>query len=212
MRYSVALYRRAVHPAHELRDLFDRGVLAGVGARLARDALLHQCAAEVVAAGAQRELRQAMAELHPRRLQVVDHPAQHEAAGGVDAEVAQALRLWGDPAVVEELGVLPDEAERHELGEAVGLLLDAPQEHDVARDVGRGLDVAVHHRRRGRHAEGVSGGDDLDPRPPSTFLCDRISRTRRRGSGGGAGMLPGRRRGACRCGGVVEPRAARART
>src|SRR5213595_3891446 len=113
-----ALDRDAAHGAHERLDLLDRGVLARVRARLARDALLHERAAEVVAAGAQRE-----------------------AAGGVDAEVAQTFRPGRDDAVAVELGVLRDEAERHELGEAAGLLLDAAQEVDVARDVPRALDV-----------------------------------------------------------------------
>src|SRR5438874_12597911 len=112
-----ALDRDAAHGAHERLDLLDRGVLARVRARLARDALLHERAAEVVAAGAQRELREAMAELHPRRLQVVDRAAQDEAAGGVDAKVPEALRLRRHLAVVVELGVLPDEAEGDELGE-----------------------------------------------------------------------------------------------
>src|SRR5438552_2082616 len=160
-----ALDRDAAHGAHERLDLLDRGVLARVRARLARDALLHERAAEVVAAGAQRELREAMAELHPRGLQVVDEAAQHEAAGGVDAEVAQAFRPGRDDAIAVELGVLPDEAERYELGEAAGLLLDAAQEVDVACDVPRGLDVPVHDGRRGGHAQTMRGGDDLDPAP-----------------------------------------------
>src|SRR5436305_546439 len=49
-----ALDRDAAHGAHERLDLLDRGVLARVRARLARDALLHERAAEVVAAGAPR--------------------------------------------------------------------------------------------------------------------------------------------------------------
>ena len=84
---------------------------------------------------------------------------------GVDAEVAQPLRLGRDHAVVVELRVLPDEAERHELGEAAALLLDAAQQVDVARDVARRLDVPVHDGRRGRHAQAMRGGDDLDPAP-----------------------------------------------
>src|SRR6266851_2388159 len=94
-----ALDRNAAHGAHQRLDLLGRGVLARVRARLARDALLHERAAEVVAAGAQRELRETVTELHPRRLQVVDEAAQHEPAGGVDAEVAQPLRLGRDHAV-----------------------------------------------------------------------------------------------------------------
>src|SRR5213079_1364643 len=47
-----ALDRDAAHGAHQRLDLLGRGVLA----RLARDALLHERAAEVVAAGKQREL------------------------------------------------------------------------------------------------------------------------------------------------------------
>src|SRR3989454_11562390 len=79
-----ALDREAAHGAHQRLDLLDRGVLARVRARLARDALLHERAAEVVAAGAQRELGETVAELHPRGLEVVDEAAQHEPAGGVD--------------------------------------------------------------------------------------------------------------------------------
>src|SRR5207249_9797994 len=81
-----ALDRDAAHGAHQRLDLLGGGVLARVRARLARDALLHERAAEVVAARAQRELREAVAELHPRGLEVVDQAAQHEPARGVDAE------------------------------------------------------------------------------------------------------------------------------
>src|SRR5262249_5558238 len=73
-----ALRGDAPHGAHQRLDLPPRVVPPRAGARLARDALLHQRAAEVVAARPQRELRQPVAELHPRGLQVVDPPAQHE--------------------------------------------------------------------------------------------------------------------------------------
>src|SRR5207249_8234063 len=126
------LDRDAAHAPDERLDLLDRRVLAGIRARLARDALLHERAAEVVAARAERQLREPVAELHPRRLEVVDHPPQHEAAGRVDTKVPQALRLRRHLAVVVELRVLPDEAERHELGEPARLLLDAAEERDVA--------------------------------------------------------------------------------
>src|SRR5687767_15798725 len=43
------------------------------------------------------------------------------------------------------------------------LLLDRPDEVDVPRDVAGRLDVAVHDGRRGRHAEAMRSGDDLDP-------------------------------------------------
>src|SRR5439155_16348790 len=157
------LHGTAAHRGDERLDLFDRGVLAGVRPGLARDTLLHERPAEVVAAGAERELREAVAELHPRRLQVVDRAAQEEAARGVDAEVAQSLRLRRHLAVVVELGVLPDEAERNELGETVRLLLDAPHEVEVTRHVPRRLDVTVHHGGRRRHPEAVRRRDDVDP-------------------------------------------------
>src|SRR5579875_1991912 len=64
------LHGRAPHGAHERLDLLGRGVFPGVCPRLARDALLHERAAEVVASRAQRELRQAVAELHPGGLEV----------------------------------------------------------------------------------------------------------------------------------------------
>src|SRR6185503_8400246 len=110
-----ALHGPAAHGAHERLDLLGRGVLPGIRTRLAGDALLHEGAAEVVAAGAQRELRQPVPELHPRRLDVVDDAAEHEPARGVDAEVAPSLGLGLDLAVLVETRVLPDEAERHEL-------------------------------------------------------------------------------------------------
>src|SRR5262249_4727219 len=88
-----ALYRGPSHDTHQALDLLDRGVLSRVRARLTRDALLHQRAAEVVAAGPQRELRQSMAELHPRSLQIVDPAPEHQPAHRVDAEVSQPLRL-----------------------------------------------------------------------------------------------------------------------
>src|SRR4030095_16907653 len=90
-----ALDRPPVHGAHERGDLLDRGVLAGVGAGFARDALLHQRATEVVAARPQRELCETMAELHPRRLQMVDVAPQHQTRDRVDAEVAEPLGVRG---------------------------------------------------------------------------------------------------------------------
>src|SRR5205823_3833164 len=60
-----ALDRDPAHGTHQRLDLLGRRVLAGVRARLAGDALLHQRAAEVVAAGAERELGETVAELHP---------------------------------------------------------------------------------------------------------------------------------------------------
>src|SRR5437762_13834707 len=51
-----ALARDAAPGAYQRLDLLGRGVLARVRARLARGALLHERAAEVVAAGAELEL------------------------------------------------------------------------------------------------------------------------------------------------------------
>src|SRR5688572_19612760 len=150
-----ALHGPTAHRAHERLDLLDRGVLAGVGAGLAGDALLHERAAEVVAARAQRELREPMPELHPRRLDVVDVPAEHEPARGIDSQVAPSLRMRLHLAVLVEARVLPDEAERDELREPPGLLLEVADEPDVPREVARVLDVTVHDRRRGRHPEPV---------------------------------------------------------
>src|SRR6516165_7393528 len=104
-----------------------------------------------------------MAELHPRGLQVVDPAPEHQPAHGVDAEIAQPLRLRGHATVAVELRVLPDEAEGYELREAAGLLLERADEVDVARDVAGRLYVTVHHGRRRRDAEAMRGGDDVDP-------------------------------------------------
>src|SRR4029453_4475113 len=71
-----ALDRNPPDAAHQRLDLLHRRVLPRVGGGLAREAPLHERAAEVVAPGAQRQLRQAVAELHPRGLQVVDPAAE----------------------------------------------------------------------------------------------------------------------------------------
>src|SRR5262245_1848320 len=72
------LHRIASHGPHEGLDLLDGRVFARVRPGLAGDALFHERTTEVVAPGAERELREAVAELHPRRLQVVDDAPEHE--------------------------------------------------------------------------------------------------------------------------------------
>src|SRR5262245_64853652 len=62
-----ALDRYAAHAAHQRLDLLHRRVLPGVRASLARDALLHQRAAEVVAPRAKRALLQGVPQLYTRR-------------------------------------------------------------------------------------------------------------------------------------------------
>src|SRR5262249_54215868 len=96
----------ASDPRDEPPDLLDRRVLAGIRARLARDALLHQGAAEIVHPREERELGELVVELHPRGLEIVDHAAQHETRERVDAEIVDAFRRrLADDAVAEELGV-----------------------------------------------------------------------------------------------------------
>jgi len=76
----------------------------------------------------------------------------------------------GNPSFGVELGVLPNEAQRDELGEPAGLHLDLSQQIDVARDVAGRLDVSVHDRGRGGKPERVSRSNDLDPVGRRQFL------------------------------------------
>src|SRR5215467_10227038 len=126
------LDRDATHRTDQRLDFLDRGVLARIRARLARDALLHERATEVVAAGAERQLRKPVAVLHPRGLQVVDHATQQESAGGEDAEIAETLRLRAHGTDVEELTVQRDNAERDEIFKHARYLMEAAEKRDEA--------------------------------------------------------------------------------
>src|SRR6185436_348533 len=105
-------------------------------ARHARDALLHQRAAQVIDPPAQRLGGGVEAHLHPARLQVGNRLAEREAKSGGVLEVLRRRDLL-DPVRAAEHRVEGDEAERHELGDAAGALLQGADDAHVAGQLAR---------------------------------------------------------------------------
>ena len=110
-----------------------------------RDRLLHQRAAEVVDAPAQRLGGGVEAHLHPAGLQVADAAAEREPEDRGVLEVLLARDLL-DAVRAAEQRVERDERQRHELGEAAGALLQLAHDAHVLGQLPRLLDVAEHHR------------------------------------------------------------------
>ena len=118
---------------------------AVVGAGQAADGLLHQRAAEVVDAPAQRLGRDVEAHLHPRGLQAGDRAPEREAEDGGVLEVLLARDLL-DAVRAPEQRVEGDERQRHELGDPARALLQLAHDAHVLGQLPRLLDVAEHHR------------------------------------------------------------------
>src|SRR6266851_9150008 len=96
------------------------------------DVLVHEGAAEVVAARVQGELRAGHAHLHPGHLDVGDPRMQGEAGDGMDLQRLLERRPLAGLALEVDRGPHVHEGKRHELGEAAGLLLDVAQHTEVA--------------------------------------------------------------------------------
>src|SRR3954452_19045518 len=89
----------------------------------ARDVLVHQRAAEVVAPGLERLPGAAHAGLHPRHLHVVDPPPVRDATDRVHEEDLAHRRSLARLLLEEDRCGHVHERQRHELGEAARLLL-----------------------------------------------------------------------------------------
>ena len=133
------------------------------GAGGAADALVHQGAAEVVAAGVEAGHHALVPHLHPAGLNVGDVRVQGQAGHGVHEDgLAEGRPLAG--LALEVHGRLHvDEGQRHELGEAAGLRLQAPHPQQVPRPMLRPLHMAVHDGGGGPEAGAVGGLHDLQP-------------------------------------------------
>ena len=105
------------------------------------------------------------AQLHPGDLDVGDPGSQEEPATATMRRSSGSGGARPRAVLVVERGVVVDEAERDELGEAAGLLLDVRSRSRGGRRCARArLDVAVHHGRGlERRPTSVGGGHDLDP-------------------------------------------------
>ena len=112
-------------------EIFRAGVLAGGGSGFARDIFFHQGAAVVVGAGVQAELRELAIQLYPRNLNVVDGAGEHDSRQRVNLQMLGQSRAGARESLMKEQGVLVNEAEGHEFGEASGLALDFAQAAEV---------------------------------------------------------------------------------
>ena len=160
------LRRAGMRPARADRrlELLGGGELAVGGARGARDVLVHQRPAEVVAAGARAGAAPpSEAELHPRGLDVVDQPVEGDPPDRVDQHHLVPGRPRAGLALQEDRRGHVDEGQRHELGEAAGAPLDLAQHLEVVGPGARPVDVADHHRRGRPQAELVGGDHHLGP-------------------------------------------------
>src|SRR5277367_7113838 len=97
-----AFDRDAAHLARFFLEQIDRHKLARVAARLRRDAFFHQRARQIVASGLERERREIDPAFHPRRLYIVDLPAQEEARSRVHLEIKLAAIHRRDEALAIE--------------------------------------------------------------------------------------------------------------
>ena len=100
-----------------------RHLLPVGGSGRARDGLVHERAAEVVRAGAQRRLRAVDPELHPRRLHVRDVRMQRQPPDRVHEDRLAERRPRARAALQEDRRLHVHERKRHELREPTGLLL-----------------------------------------------------------------------------------------
>ena len=178
-----ALAHRAAEGFGDRAELADRLVGTVIRAGHPADGLLHERPAEVVDAAPQHVAAALVAQLDPGALDRVDGPVQHEPGHRVHRPVLPPGRPGPGQARQVDGGVLVDERQQHELGEAAGPLLDRADHPQVADPVRGRVDVPVHHRRRGRQAELVRRGDHLDPhRGRAACPWSAPSAPRRRGS------------------------------
>ena len=84
---GVALGGNAAALDNERLEIFRAGVLAGGGARFARDIFFHQSAAVIVGPGIQAKLGELAIQLDPRNLNVVDGTGQHNSGQRVNLEM-----------------------------------------------------------------------------------------------------------------------------
>ncbi len=150
----------------EPAQLRGRHQLAVGGARRGGDRFVDQGAAHVVGPRGEQDLGELRAFLHPRALDVTEERPQEEPGERVhldDLETGRALTDARDQPPPVHRGLLVDQGQGHELGEATGVLLDAAQQVHVADPVGGLLHVPIHDGGGGPDALRVGGGDHLDP-------------------------------------------------
>src|SRR3954447_12121740 len=150
---------RGVGGGDELRRVEPHAV---VGAGEAADRLLHERAAEVVDAPAQRLGRGVEPHLHPAGLHVADRTPEGEPEHRGVLEVLLAGDLL-DAVGAAEQRVERDERQRHELGDPARPLLERPHDAHVLGELPRLLDVPEHDRRRRAQPGAMARLDDLHP-------------------------------------------------
>ena len=124
---SAAARDAAYVPDHEL-ELLREHLLAVACSRSSGNVLVHERAAEVVAAGLQTQLRSLGAHLDPGDLHVVYVAVERYAPDGVHLDGLGEGRTLARTALQKERGAHVDERQRDELGEASGLGLYVAQD------------------------------------------------------------------------------------
>ena len=123
----VALHRHAPDRADQRLHRLGRKLLPVLRAGRARDALVHQRAAEVVGAGVQAQRRAVRPHLHPRRLDVGDQRMQREPRHRVHQHRLAQRRSLARLAAQIHRRFHVHERQRHEFGDAAGLRLQVAQ-------------------------------------------------------------------------------------
>ena len=133
------------------------------GARGAADALIHQRAAQVVAAGVEAGGDALVAHFHPTRLDVGDVRVQGEAGDGVHQHGFAEGGAFAGPALQVHRCLHVHEGQGHELGEAAGPGLQVTHSDQVPRPVLRPFHMAVHDGGRGPESNAVGSLHHLQP-------------------------------------------------
>src|SRR5688572_26673878 len=170
---SLCLRRRLIErralcrpPAERRNDAVHclrRKLLTMGCAGCARNALVHQRAAEVVGAGFEAGLRAADAHLHPRYLNVWDERVQREPRDRMHQDRLAPGRTAPSVALVVDWRLHVDEGQGDELGDATGPRLQAADREQMARPMLGALDMAEHDGRGGAQAHAMRGLDHVEP-------------------------------------------------
>ena len=134
-----------------------------IGARRAGNALVHQGAAQVVGTRRQAGGHARLAHLHPRHLDIVDQPVQHQPRHRVHQHRFPEGGAPAGPAAQVHGRLHVHEGQRHELGKAAGALLQPAHQQQVARPVPGLVYMTVHDGGRGGQARIVGRLYDLQP-------------------------------------------------
>ena len=129
----------------------------------AADALVHQRAAKVVAAGVEAGDDALVTHFHPTGLDVGDVRVQGQTGDGVHQYGFAESGAFSSPALQVHRRLHVDKGQGHEFGEAAGSGLQVAHPDQVPRPVLRPFCMAVHDGGRGPEPHAVGGLHHLQP-------------------------------------------------